>query len=263
MLSVLVFPWQLQVLKGHPEVEAVPPSTAKNSSSSKLISTSLPLNTLNSTCVISDVTRMQEKLPWIRKKLLIWHCKPNSTVSTMAMLYIGGIQPRFDILQARHFDSSWNRVRLDALPMYYDMIFSRLTTVDREITARCIALLNRADPDMLQSMQYYHINQCDRSKGETYRLGEEFGQKLIDNTREIIGKLPMYKDGKFSRYLVFRCLSQFFFFKLLSFLRLTQRLQRMVIPNIPKSFAKISVNWRPMSRKWPVGRRSQHPEGSR
>jgi fatty acid synthase subunit alpha len=52
--------------------------------------------------------------------------------------YIEGIQPRFDILKARHFDSSWNWVRQDALLMYYDIIFGRLTTVDREITARSL-----------------------------------------------------------------------------------------------------------------------------
>jgi fatty acid synthase subunit beta len=108
--------------------------------------------------------------------------------------YIDGIQPRFDPLKARHFDSSWNWVRQDALLMYYDIIFGRLTTVDREITARCIALLNRADPDMLTYMQY-HINQCDPSKGDTYKLAKEFGQQLIDNTREVIGKPPVYKDG--------------------------------------------------------------------
>ena len=45
--------------------------------------------------------------------------------------YIEGIQPRFDILKARHFDSSWNWVRQDALLMYYDIIFGQLTTVDR------------------------------------------------------------------------------------------------------------------------------------
>ena len=116
--------------------------------------------------------------------------------------YIEGIQPRFDILKARHFDSSWNWVRQDALLMYYDIIFGRLTTVDREITARCIALLNRADPDMLQFMQY-HINQCDASKGETYRLAKEFGQQLIDNTREVIGNPPTYKDGAF--HIFFPC----------------------------------------------------------
>jgi fatty acid synthase subunit beta len=57
--------------------------------------------------------------------------------------YIEGIQPVFDPLKARRFDSSWNWVRQDALVMYYDVIFGRLTTVDREITARCISLFNR------------------------------------------------------------------------------------------------------------------------
>lgn len=108
--------------------------------------------------------------------------------------YVEGIQPRFDPLKARHFDSSWNWVRQDALLMYYDIIFGRLTTVDRDITARCIALLNRADPDMLQYMEY-HINKLDPSKGDTYKLAKEFGQQLIDNTREVLGKPPLYKDG--------------------------------------------------------------------
>ncbi|KAF9467993.1 fatty acid synthase [Collybia nuda] len=110
--------------------------------------------------------------------------------------YVEGIQPRFDPLKARRFDSSWNWVRQDALLMYYDIIFGRLTTVDREITARCIALLNRADPDMLKYMQY-NIDQCDPSKGETYKLAKEFGQQLIDNTREVVGQPPVYKDVTF------------------------------------------------------------------
>jgi fatty acid synthase subunit alpha len=110
--------------------------------------------------------------------------------------YIDGIQPIFDPLKARHFDSSWNWVRQDALLMYYDIIHGKLTTVDREITARCIALLNRADPDMLTYMQY-RINQCDPSRGETYALAKKFGQQLIDNTREVIAKAPMYKDVTF------------------------------------------------------------------
>ena len=95
---------------------------------------------------------------------------------------------------AHHFNSSWDWVRQDTLLIYYDIIFGWLTTLDREITAHCIALLNWADPDMLQFMQY-NINQCDASKRETYRLANEFGQKLIDNTRGVIGKPPMYKDG--------------------------------------------------------------------
>lgn len=44
--------------------------------------------------------------------------------------------------------------------MIYDIIFGRLTTVDREITARCTAVMNRADPEFVTYMQYY-IDQCD------------------------------------------------------------------------------------------------------
>ena len=139
---------------------AVPSSIVRNFSSSKVINRRLLLSMLNSTCVISDATHGRERLPSIRKKPPVWRCKPNSTsiIRKHSDAYIEGIQPRFDILKARHFDSSWNWVRQDALLMYYDIIFGRLTTVDREITVRCIALLNWADPDMLQFMQY-NINQ--------------------------------------------------------------------------------------------------------
>jgi fatty acid synthase subunit alpha len=64
--------------------------------------------------------------------------------------YINGIQPSFEPLKARHFDSSWNWVRQDALTMFYDIIFGRLATVDREITSRCIAIMNRADPTLIE-----------------------------------------------------------------------------------------------------------------
>ncbi|KAJ6512975.1 fatty acid synthase [Mycena sanguinolenta] len=111
-------------------------------------------------------------------------------------VYIEGIQPMFDPLKARHFDSSWNWVRQDALLMYYDIIFGRLTTVDRDITARCIALMNRADPEVLAYMQY-NIDHCDPSKGDNYKLAKQFGQQLIHNTREVLGQPPVYKDVTF------------------------------------------------------------------
>jgi fatty acid synthase subunit alpha, fungi type len=113
--------------------------------------------------------------------------------------YIDGIQPVFDVLKARHFDSSWNWVRQDALLMFYDIIFGRLTTVDREITARCIAIMNRADPELVTYMQYY-IDQCDPNRGETYKLAKQFGQQLIDNCREVVSQPPLYKDGE--QYLI-------------------------------------------------------------
>ncbi|KAF5337910.1 hypothetical protein D9758_013124 [Tetrapyrgos nigripes] len=127
---------------------------------------------------------------------LALQAKLDSIAKEHGDLYIDGIQPVFDPLKARHFDSSWNWVRQDALLMYYDIIFGRLTTVDRDITARCIALLNRADPEMLTYMQY-NIDRCDPSKGETYKLAKEFGQQLIDNTKQVLGLPPVYKDVTF------------------------------------------------------------------
>jgi fatty acid synthase subunit alpha len=109
--------------------------------------------------------------------------------------YIEGIQPAFDPLKARHFDSSWNWVRQDALLMFYDILFGRLTTVDREITARCIQIMNRADPELIKYFQYY-IDQCDPSRGELYGLAKMFGEQLIANCQEAVGHPPLYRDGK-------------------------------------------------------------------
>lgn len=112
-------------------------------------------------------------------------------------VYLQGVMPIFDPLKARHFDSAWNWARQDALIMFYDIIFGRLTTVDREITARCIAIMNRADPVLLQFFQY-NIDKTDPTRGETYRLAKQFGQQLIDNCREVLSQPPMYKDGQCS-----------------------------------------------------------------
>lgn len=109
--------------------------------------------------------------------------------------YIDGIQPIFDALKARHFDSSWNWARQDALVMYYNIIFGHLTAIDRETTAQCISLLNRADAKLLAYLQY-SINQTDPLKGENYKLAKEFGQQLIENMRTVVGQPPVYKDGK-------------------------------------------------------------------
>jgi len=109
--------------------------------------------------------------------------------------YIDGIQPVFDALKARHFDSSWNWVRQDALLMFYDILFGRLTTIDREITARCIAIMNRADPDLIKFMEFM-VNRCDPAKGETYATGKKLGQELLDNCRGVVGQPPLYKDGE-------------------------------------------------------------------
>ncbi|BGP33270.1 fatty acid synthase alpha subunit Lsd1 [Rhodotorula toruloides] len=110
--------------------------------------------------------------------------------------YVQGIQPVFDPLKARHFNSSWNWVRQDALMMWMDILFGRLTTVDRDITARCLVIMNRADPSLIDYMQYT-IDNTPVERGEHYVLAKQFGQQLLDNCREMIGQAPLYKDVTF------------------------------------------------------------------
>ncbi|KAJ5633042.1 hypothetical protein N7490_009381 [Penicillium lividum] len=107
--------------------------------------------------------------------------------------YASGIEPSFDPLKARVYDSSWNWARQDALSMYYDIIFGRLQVVDREIVSRCIRIMNRSNPLLLDFMQY-HIDNCPTERGETYQLAKELGQQLIENCREVLNVAPVYKD---------------------------------------------------------------------
>ena len=107
--------------------------------------------------------------------------------------YASGIEPAFDPLKARVYDSSWNWARQDALSMYYDIIFGRLRVVDREIVSQCIRIMNRSNPLLLDFMQY-HIDNCPTERGETYQLAKELGEQLIENCKEVLGVAPVYKD---------------------------------------------------------------------
>lgn len=107
--------------------------------------------------------------------------------------YAAGIEPSFSALKTRVYDSSWNWARQDALTMYYDIIFGRLKAVDREIVSRCILIMNRANPTLLDFMQY-HIDHCPTERGETYKLAKELGEQLIDNCRDVLDEAPVYKD---------------------------------------------------------------------
>ncbi|KAF1999608.1 hypothetical protein P154DRAFT_620788 [Amniculicola lignicola CBS 123094] len=107
--------------------------------------------------------------------------------------YASGIEPQFTSLKARVYDSSWNWARQDALSMFYDIIFGRLKAVDREIVSRCINIMNRSNPLLLDFMQY-HIDHCPTERGETYQLAKELGQQLIDNCKDVINEAPVFKD---------------------------------------------------------------------
>jgi 3-oxoacyl-ACP reductase-like protein len=120
--------------------------------------------------------------------------------------YAEGIKPVFSTMKARVYDSHWNWVRQDALALLYDMIFGRLTVVDREVMAQCIHVMNRANPQLLEFM-VYHIDNTASDRGKTYALAKEFGTLLIQNCREVLEAAPVYKDGKYSRTLLFSTIS--------------------------------------------------------
>lgn len=75
--------------------------------------------------------------------------------------------------------------------------FGRLTTVDRDITARCLVIMNRADPALLDYMRY-HLQRISPQQGENYKLAKEFGAQLLQNCEEALGTNPLYKDGALS-----------------------------------------------------------------
>ncbi|KAG1088266.1 hypothetical protein G6F42_020331 [Rhizopus arrhizus] len=111
-------------------------------------------------------------------------------------IYADGIKPSFTPLKARKYDSYWNWSRQDALEMWYDIIFGKLAIVDREVTAKCLRIMNRAYPQLIDYMRY-NVENCAGDKGETYRLAKEFGQALIENCVDVLAESPVYKDVGF------------------------------------------------------------------
>ncbi|KAI3405060.1 FAS2 [Candida oxycetoniae] len=107
--------------------------------------------------------------------------------------YAKGIKPTFSHLKSRTYDSYWNWARQDVLSMWYDIIFGKLTSVDRETINQCIQIMNRANPTLIKFMQY-HIELCPEYRGETYRLAKKLGEQLMDNCKQVLGEDPVYKD---------------------------------------------------------------------
>jgi fatty acid synthase subunit alpha, fungi type len=122
----------------------------------------------------------------LREKLDLWE-------SEMGSVFESGISPLFSPFKVRQYDSEWNWARQDALTMYYDIVFGRLRLVDREIVGRCIQLMNRANPDLLNLMEYY-IKQCPSGPGENYPLAKELAKQLYENCSSALEHAPVYKD---------------------------------------------------------------------
>lgn len=122
----------------------------------------------------------------LQKELDLWEAEHGE-------FYANGIKPTFSPLKSRTYDSYWNWARQDVLSMYFDIIFGKLTSVDRETINQCIQIMNRANPTLIKFMQY-HIDHCPEYKGETYKLAKQLGQQLIDNCKQVLNADPVYKD---------------------------------------------------------------------
>ncbi|KAI9314935.1 fatty acid synthase [Dichotomocladium elegans] len=144
---------------------------------------------------------------YLQKDLREGHKKYESEKTTTAKLqaeldlwlaehgdfYAEGIKPIFSSLKARRYDSYWNWVRQDALEMWYEIIFGKLAIVDREVTAKCLHIMTRSYPGLIEYMRY-NVENCAGDKGETYRLAKELGQTLIENCVEVLAVDPVYKN---------------------------------------------------------------------
>ncbi|KAI1340429.1 fatty acid synthase subunit alpha [Xylariaceae sp. FL0016] len=128
----------------------------------------------------------QESQSLLQAQLDLWNAEHGD-------FYASGIEPVFSPLKARTYDSSWNWARQDALSMFYDVIFGRLRTVDRDIVSQCIRIMTKSNPLLIEFMQY-HIDNCPTERGETYELVKMLGQQLIENCKDVLDVAPVYKD---------------------------------------------------------------------
>lgn len=122
----------------------------------------------------------------LQKELDLWEAEHGE-------FYAQGIKPTFSSKKSRTYDSYWNWARQDVLSMYFDIIFGKLNSIDRETINQCIQIMNRSNPTLIKFMQY-HIDNCPEYNGETYKLAKKLGQQLIDNCKQTIGVDPVYKD---------------------------------------------------------------------
>lgn len=122
----------------------------------------------------------------LQKELDLWEAEHGE-------YYASGIKPTFSALKSRTYDSYWNWARQDVLSMYFDIIFGKLTEIDRETINQCIQIMNRSNPTLVKFMQY-HIDHVPEYKGETYQLAKKLGQQLIDNCQQVLHVDPAYKD---------------------------------------------------------------------
>lgn len=109
-----------------------------------------------------------------------------------------GIKPLFSAQKTRRYDSHWNWARQDVFMLYYELLFGRLVNVDRDVTAKCLHVMNRSNRDLLEFMEYHIFKSPEMLKGdgsvEAYNLTRKYGEMLIKQVRDSLNVSPRYKD---------------------------------------------------------------------
>jgi fatty acid synthase subunit beta len=110
-----------------------------------------------------------------------------------------GVRPIFSNIKTRRYDSFWNWARQDVYMLYYDILFGRLVNVDRDVTAKCLHVMNRSSQDLVDFMEYHIVVKGPdlMHKGvtdEAYILTRRYGEMLITQVKEALNRAPVYKD---------------------------------------------------------------------
>ncbi|KAI9178750.1 fatty acid synthase alpha subunit Lsd1 [Blastocladiella emersonii ATCC 22665] len=135
------------------------------------------------------VAQQAATLESLQSQLDLWVAEHGDT-------YAQGIVPMFEPRKARHFDSAWNWVRQHVLSLFFDIIFGRLRDVDRALIAQCLHVMNRADPAVIEFMEYWldhHLPFFVDVDDQKYDLVRRLGRELVNNCKEAAGVDPVYK----------------------------------------------------------------------
>ncbi|PWN49564.1 fatty acid synthase [Violaceomyces palustris] len=95
--------------------------------------------------------------------------------------YVGGIQPKFSQLKARHFTSYWNWSRQNVALLFSDILDGKLTKEDPSLAARCVVVINQLND--LSPIQH-ELKRASASKAPGRDLAIEVCQALLQSTCE-------------------------------------------------------------------------------
>ena len=112
-------------------------------------------------------------------------------------VYSIGIKGIFSPSKARQYDSFWNWARQDIVRLFYDITQGRLKNVDRDIAIKCLHVMNRSEPGLLEFIKYQQ-ERLEKNpillQSENYKLALRYGSELAENVQLFLGKPPVYKD---------------------------------------------------------------------